>query len=308
MSTLNDDDLLLVERGGVLYKVEAQYISTGTTGIILPPVEVLTPVDGAGVTRSDWDQSQVWSSGSYSGTAASNNYGVTDLFGGVGADGGPFAAGTLWGLYQATGTFTLSNPIPISSGDTLELITYQSSSSAGSITFESSNGSVSPSLTVGGTNELGSTTIADPYSTFGSQITAITIAASGGDWTGLAAIILNGKMLVDSTVDPQVAGLGPSEVTFTSQNQGTPAFSGVDATLASRTWTLESGTTATGPWTLVDTYVDYGVLSTQTGATPWTENKPTLQPNTFYRIKVQYDSTNATSVESEYNTFKTGDA
>ncbi len=101
---------------------------------------------------------------------------------------------------------------------------------------------------------------------------------------------------------------GPSEIIFTSQNQGTPAFSGVDATLASRTWTLESGTTATGPWTLVDTYSDFGVLNTQTGATPWTENKPTLQPNTYYRIKVQYDSTNAESVESVYNTFKTGDA
>ena len=101
---------------------------------------------------------------------------------------------------------------------------------------------------------------------------------------------------------------GPSEITFTSQNQGTPVFSGVDATLASRTWTLESSTTATGPWTQVDTYNDFGVLSTQTGATPWTENKPTLQPNTFYRIKVAYNSTNATSVESVYNTFKTGDA
>ena len=101
---------------------------------------------------------------------------------------------------------------------------------------------------------------------------------------------------------------GPSEITFTSQNQGTPAFSGVDATLASRTWTLESGASATGPWTLVDTYSDFGVLNTQTGATPWTENKPTLQPNTYYRIKVQYDSTNAESVESVYNTFKTGDA
>jgi len=100
---------------------------------------------------------------------------------------------------------------------------------------------------------------------------------------------------------------GPSEITFTSQNQGTPVFSGVDATLASRTWTLESGASATGPWTLVDTYSDFGVLNTQTGATPWTENKPTLQPNTYYRIKVQYNSTNADSVESVYNTFKTGD-
>ena len=101
---------------------------------------------------------------------------------------------------------------------------------------------------------------------------------------------------------------GPSEITFTSQNQGTPAFSGVDATLASRTWTLESGTTATGPWTVVDSYVDYDVLNSQDGSTPWTSNKPTLQPNTYYRIKVQYDSTNAESVESVYHTFKTGDA
>ena len=101
---------------------------------------------------------------------------------------------------------------------------------------------------------------------------------------------------------------GPSEVTFTSQNQGTPAFSGVDATLTSRTWTLESGTTATGPWTVVDTYEDYDVLNSQDGATPWTSNKPNLTPNTFYRVKVRYDSLNAESVESVYNTFKTGDA
>ena len=128
------------------------------------------------------------------------------------------------------------------------------------------------------------------------------------------------KLLVDASTGTWLPGLyakgtettinapGPDEITFTSQNQGTPAFSGVDATLASRTWTLESGASATGPWTLVDTYSDFGVLNTQTGATPWTENKPTLQPNTYYRIKVQYDSTNAESVESVYNTFKTGDA
>jgi hypothetical protein len=49
MSTLNDDDILLVERGGVQYKVEAQYVSTGPNGVILPSVEVLTPLNGAGL-------------------------------------------------------------------------------------------------------------------------------------------------------------------------------------------------------------------------------------------------------------------
>ena len=49
MSTLNDNDILLVERDGVKYKVEAQYVSGDTVnGIINGPVEVLTPVNGAG--------------------------------------------------------------------------------------------------------------------------------------------------------------------------------------------------------------------------------------------------------------------
>ena len=48
MSTLNDDDLLLVERGGVQYKLAAVDLdlSSGSMG---SPVEVLTPLDGAGV-------------------------------------------------------------------------------------------------------------------------------------------------------------------------------------------------------------------------------------------------------------------
>ena len=144
----------------------------------------------------------------------------------------------------------------------------------------------------------------DPLAAIATDIleidgTTMYLNGATGPWrTGLS---IEGSQI---NADPP----GPSEITFTSQNQGTPVFSSVDATLASRTWTLESGASATGPWTLVDTYSDFGVLNTQTGATPWTENKPTLQPNSYYRIKVQYNSTNAESVESVYNTFKTGDA
>ena len=82
-------------------------------------------------------------------------------------------------------------------------------------------------------------------------------------------------------------------------------ISGVDATLSSRTWTLESGSSATGPWTLVGTYQDFDALASQDGATAWNTTKPTLADDTFYRVKVQYDSTNAESVESVYHTFKT---
>lgn len=125
------------------------------------------------------------------------------------------------------------------------------------------------------------------------------------------------SLLVDTSTGTWVPGLyakgsettvtAPSadEITFTSTNAGTTAFSGVDATLSSRTWTLESGPSTTGPWTVVDTYVDYDALNTQDGATPWSSNKPALAADTFYRVKVQYDSTNAESVESVYSTFKT---
>ena len=133
------------------------------------------------------------------------------------------------------------------------------------------------------------------------EISGNTIFGNGPTGTWMSGYYAEGSQVNDSPPSP-------SEITFTSQNQNTPAFSGVDATLTSRTWTLESGPSATGPWTVVDSYVDYDVLNSQTGATPWTSNKPTLQPNTFYRVKVQYDSTNAESVESVYSTFKTGDA
>ena len=106
----------------------------------------------------------------------------------------------------------------------------------------------------------------------------------------------------------QISGSSPSptSIVFTSANGGTTAVTGVDATLASRTWTLESGLSSTGPWTLVGTYEDLDASFSQDGATPWTTNKPILQENTYYQVKVRYNSLNAPSVESLYNTFKTG--
>ena len=50
MSTLNDNDLLLVEREGVQYKVEAvDVVVDPITGEFETPVEVLTPLNGAGI-------------------------------------------------------------------------------------------------------------------------------------------------------------------------------------------------------------------------------------------------------------------
>ena len=97
----------------------------------------------------------------------------------------------------------------------------------------------------------------------------------------------------------------PESIVFTSMNAGTTPFTGTDATLASRTWTLEKGNSVTGPWTEVGTYVDFAASASQDGATPW--DNPDLEPNKFYQVKVKYESNNAESVESTFNTFKTGD-
>ena len=130
----------------------------------------------------------------------------------------------------------------------------------------------------------------------GSEGSSLLVDSSTGTWMpGLYA----------KGTETTVTAPSADEITFTSTNGGTTPFSGPDATLTSRTWTLESGPSATGPWTVVDTYVDYDALNTQDGATPWSSNKPTLAADTFYRVKVSYNSNNAESVESVFSTFKT---
>ena len=171
------------------------------------------------------------------------------------------------------------------------------------------------SSTVQGTPDVNTATMVVDAESFdvGDSASAAPLNASITSVAGS-----NGStLLVDSSTGTWVPGLyakgsettvsAPSadEITFTSTNAGTTPFSGVDSTLSSRTWTLESGPSATGPWTVVDTYVDYDALASQDGATPWSSNKPALAADTFYRVKVQYDSTNAESVESVYSTFKT---
>ena len=96
----------------------------------------------------------------------------------------------------------------------------------------------------------------------------------------------------------------PESIQYTSANGNplTTPFTGVDATLTTRTWTFQISEAITGPWS------DFAVRTDtpgQDGATPLS-NKPTLSPNKCYQVKVRYDSDNADSVESTFNTFKTG--
>ena len=49
MSTLQDNDLLLVNRAGVNYQIAASDLDLGPDGLIVPSVDVLTPVNGAGL-------------------------------------------------------------------------------------------------------------------------------------------------------------------------------------------------------------------------------------------------------------------
>ena len=127
---------------------------------------------------------------------------------------------------------------------------------------------------------------------------SMTLSNVTGTWT-------SGTTAVGRTQLTEYAP-GPDDITFTSTNAGTTPFNGTDATLAFRRWTLESRASAGDPWVVVDTYEDYDITVSQDGATPWSSNKPTLSPNTMYRVKVAYISTNADPVESVYNTFTTG--
>ena len=100
-------------------------------------------------------------------------------------------------------------------------------------------------------------------------------------------------------------GPSPNDVEFTSANVGTTPFNGTEATLAYRTWTLDTRASDSDPWTNVTTADDYDPVASQDGSVTWA-SKPTLTADTQYRIKVEYHSANARSVESEYNYFTTG--
>ena len=151
-------------------------------------------------TNSAYNQSQVWSNGTYSGTTPGAGYEVANAFNGSNSPGDSFAAGKIWGFFPGSGTLTLPTPITLTSSSTVEFYTWHNTSSTGNITVTCSNGSVA--VTPVNNANIASTTVSNPYSTFGASITAITVNSSGSDWTALAGVVIDGKLLVDTGVIP----------------------------------------------------------------------------------------------------------
>ena len=129
--------------------------------------------------------------------------------------------------------------------------------------------------------------------------TTMTLYNTVGDWT-------TGMKIVSQTPITAYAP-SPADVTFTSENAGTTAVSATGTTLLSRTWTLETRASDSDPWTVQVEYEDFSIASSQDGATEWNTDKPTLLPNTQYRVKVAYNALGARTQESPYHTFTTGD-
>jgi hypothetical protein len=123
----------------------------------------------------------------------------------------------------------------------------------------------------------------------------ITLSGTTGNW--LPNLYAEGATVTR-------AAPSPSSIVFTSSNNNTTPVTGLDATLLRRVWTLETSSSASGPWTVVGTYSDTAANASQDGSTAW--SNPTLSANTYYRVKVKYESDNADALESTYNTFQSG--
>jgi hypothetical protein len=125
-----------------------------------------------------------------------------------------------------------------------------------------------------------------------------TLGVNGVSGTWLAGLHAQGAEVTASAPSPE-------SIQYTSANGDplTTPFTGTDATLTTRTWTWEVSNAVTGPWSDFAVRVD---VPGQDGAVPLAD-RPTLEPNKFYQVKVRYDSNNAEYVESTFNTFKTGD-
>ena len=159
---------------------------------------VWQPKEFAGTYGPLVNQSQDWSSGTYSGTTPGSGYEVAKAFNNVGVPGDSFGTGKLWGYYPGSATLTLPAAITLTASSTVELYTWHNTGSSGNITFTCSNGSVA--VTPVDNANIASTVVSNPYTTFGASITAITVNSSGSDWTALAGIVVDGKLLVDSDV------------------------------------------------------------------------------------------------------------
>jgi hypothetical protein len=126
-----------------------------------------------------------------------------------------------------------------------------------------------------------------------------------GNKVGLSGVVptwLSGLYMQGATVTDY--GPSPTNVTYTSMNAGSTKYTGIDSNLLSRTWTLQYRAVETDAWTTVGIYEDTSVVLNQDGSTPW-PGAPDLQPDAYYRVKVEYNASNAGSVESVYATFKT---
>lgn len=158
-----------------------------------------------------------------------------------------------------------------------------------------------PTITVNG----GTWATGDTVST--SSLTASSTAIIYKSGSQIAVNNTTGTYLTTLNLEgAQVTGTAPNaaDIVFTSSNGGTTAYSGTASTLASRTWTLRTAGSANGPWSSTTAYIDTSTTSSQDGSTAWS-TAPTLAADTFYQVKVRYDSENAEPLESTFNTFKT---
>ena len=306
------------------------------------PIEVVD-VDVAAnkmtVDGGDWgvyNQSQEWSSNlSASGSGFKSGNPATNAFDGTGSNAVTNDANAT--LTFAMSSYSLSGPVEVKYGT--------GNSGEYSTTFVGSTGTETqtftlPALQSGiwrGTVDVGTITSISVTTTSGSQMNLIGVKVAGkllidtsitppGETvvTGPQRIAsandveyLDGNTLgvngVSGTWFPGLHAQGaevtstapsPESIQYTSAN-GTPLttpFTGTDATLTTRTWTWQVSNAATGPWTDFATKVD---VPGQDGAVPLAD-RPTLEENKFYQVKVRYDSNNAEFVESTFNTFKTG--
>ena len=307
------------------------------------PIEVIdVDVDNNQMTvdGGDWgvyNQSQEWSSNlSASGSGFKSGNPATNAFDGTGSNAVTNDANAT--LTFDMSSYSLAGPVEVKYGT--------GNSGEYSTTFVGSTGTETqtftlPALQSGtwrGTVDVGTITSISVTTTSGSQMNLIGVKVADKllidtSITPPGETVVTGPPLIASANDVEyldgntlgvngVSGTwfpglhaqgaevtqnapSPESIQYTSAN-GTPLttpFTGTDATLTTRTWTWQVSNAVTGPWSDLTTRID---SPGQDGAVPLAD-RPTLEPNKFYQVKVRYDSNNAEFVESTFNTFKTGD-
>ena len=203
------------------------------------------------VDGGDWgayDTSQVWSSGTTTGVLSFDSA-WSNAFDGIGKAGDAFSPNTLAGVLPGDGPASIAFPTPlqVEPTDVIEVVAYYSTQTAvdtsTGVWLTGSSGEVKVPFVATGFTYISAILMGANVGTF---FTGFKMLAGNGDWTGVAKISINGRVLLNPVNNSQVWSSYGTGTPYSANNGWINSFDGNNSATSPTTFAA-AGQTMT--WT-----------------------------------------------------------